>query len=111
MMKRMTMKRMMKRMTMKRMMKKMTMKMTMTQQPHLHLKRRKILQMRMEIPSHTTTWGPEDTALASTSTYSKKEKCHAAEWQNQIVCIVPLALTTPATASVRIVAPQIARNT
>jgi hypothetical protein len=107
MMKRMTM----KRMTMKKMMKKRTMKMTMTQQPHLHLKRRKILQMRMEIPSHTTTWGPEDTALASTSTYSKKEKCHAAEWQNQIVCIVPLALTTPATASAQIVAPQIARNT
>ena len=77
----------MKRMTMKKMMKKRTMKMTMAQEPHLHLKRRKILQMRMEIPSHTTTWGPEDTALASTSTYSKKEKCHAAEWQNQIVCI------------------------
>ncbi len=67
--------------------------------------------MRMEIPGHTITWGPEDTALASTSTYSKKEKCHAAEWQNKIICIAPLTLTTPATASAHIVAPQIAQNT
>ena len=85
--------------------------MTMTQQPHLHRKKTKIVQTKTEIPSLTTTWGPGDIAHASTSIYSKKETCPAAEWQNQRVCIVPRALTTLATASVRIVAPQIARNT
>ena len=47
---------------------------TMKQQLHQHLKKRKILQMKMEIQSPTIRWGPDDTALVSISISSKKEK-------------------------------------
>jgi hypothetical protein len=47
---------------------------TMKQQLHQHLKKRKILQMKMEIQSPTIQWGPDDIVLVPIFTSSKKKK-------------------------------------